>query len=84
MKPNLNPNQFCLLRAKTGLTQAQFAQECFCSTSTIQAIELGKLKPSLNLHTRMLHASGSKNVRAIIEERVEAYRNKLMLEAGML
>jgi len=54
MRKNKNPSVYCCYRAETGLTQSQFAKKVGCSTPTIQAVELGRLKPSNRLWLKMM------------------------------
>ncbi len=47
MRPSPKRHTLAVLRLIIGLTQKEMADLCECSTATIQAIELGKLKMSL-------------------------------------
>jgi DNA-binding XRE family transcriptional regulator len=53
MRPSPQRHTLAVLRTLTGLTQKETAQILECSTPTVQAIELGKLKLSMALAQRI-------------------------------
>jgi len=58
MRPSPQRHTLAVLRTLIGLTQKEMAQLLDCSTPTIQAIELGKLKLSLDLAQRVQFQTG--------------------------
>lgn len=58
MRPSPQRHTLAVLRTLTGLTQKETAQILECSTPTVQAIELGKLKLSMDLAQRVNFQTG--------------------------
>lgn len=77
---NKHDSETLRLRKKAGLTQVEFAAALGVSAATIQSLELNRLKLSEKLRLNMVLASGrdKKKQLRMIEERVTAYRKKLM------
>jgi DNA-binding XRE family transcriptional regulator len=59
MRPSPQRHTLAVLRTLTGLTQKELAQILDCSTPTVQAIELGKLKLSMDLAMRVHFQTGA-------------------------
>lgn len=58
MRPSPLRHTLAILRTTIGLTQKEMAELAECSTATIQAIELGKLKLSMKLATNLYAQTG--------------------------
>lgn len=58
MRPSPQRHTLAVLRTLIGFTQKELAQILECSTATIQAVELGKLKLSLDLAQRVHFQTG--------------------------
>src|SRR5258706_8726965 len=58
MRPSPQRHTLAVLRTLIGFTQKEMAQILECSTATVQAVELGKLKLSLDLAERVHFQTG--------------------------
>lgn len=58
MRPSPFRHPLAVLRSIAGITQKELATISGCSTPTIQAVELGKLKLSESLALKIAHATG--------------------------
>lgn len=58
MRPSPQRHTLAVLRTLIGFTQKELAQILECSTPTVQAVELGKLKLSLDLAERVHFQTG--------------------------
>ena len=58
MRPSPQRHPLAVLRTLIGFTQKELAQILECSTPTVQAVELGKLKLSLDLAQRVYFQTG--------------------------